>query len=381
MPANLRWTDPPNGGSPITGWSVRRTRSGTTTPVTPTGVLDAPITLSGVTYRWSWTDSAAVSGDTYTVAAVNSVGTGAYSSPAVTFTSAVSVGAGSWYDPQVQTAGLANFSAITPNATNGGPGPAVTVVDDPLGVLLSGTSNVRKVIRFAVTETTGTYVTGNPRAQVEGANILNATDKSDVYFGFSLMFPTNSGTLTGTFFPNELPLASAVGHTPGDHFFTFAEVYGPPYGGGSPWKLTMANDDTMIFQPPVSALGSYAKVWRLPPGAVIPRNQWLDFVWHEKLSTSSTVGFAEVWLNTGSGYTKLVYTDGSKRLYLATLDSTNWNGTGPDHLKLASYRGSRMHGAGVDSTYTHYAVAQRYGPSFASVDPSTYAAPVTTPPA
>ena len=302
---------------------------------------------------------------------------------------AVAAGAGSWYDPAVQTAGLANFSAVTPDAGHGGPDGVVDVIDDPAGVLLYGTSSVRKVLRFQVTETTGTYVTGAPRAQVEGANTLNAGDRSDVWLGFSLRFPTNSGGLTGTYFPDELPLASAVGHQPGDHFFTFAEVYGPPFNGGSPWKLGMANDDTMVFQPPVisytdasntTSIPASTKVWRLPPGAVIPRNQWLDFIWHQKLATSSTVGFAEVWLNTGSGYVKLTFSNGgttTQRLYLSTLNGTNWNGTGPDHFKLASYRGARMHGNAVDATYTHFAVAQRYGPTSQSVDPCTYGPPVS----
>lgn len=139
---------------------------------------------------------------------------------------------------------------------------------------------------------------------------------------------------------------------------TFAEVYGPPYAGGSPLRMGAQNGTTA----PAIVLGNGSTVpWR---ASSLQTNRWYDVVLHEKLSTSSSVGYAELWVNTGAGWTKQTLS-GQERLALATLGSSN-NG-GDNYHKIALYRMK-----GMFPSVTMYFADHKVGTSFNSVAPRSY---------
>jgi hypothetical protein len=63
--------------------------------------------------------------------------------------------------------------------------------------------------------------------------------------------------------------------------------------------------------------------------------RWIDFVIHTKMSTSSSVGFREQWVDTGAGFVKQMFADGTTRLMMQTVDGSN--GGGPNYSKLQLY--------------------------------------------
>lgn len=233
------------------------------------------------------------------------------------------------FDANVAQAGLGNYAATqNPNR--------ITIVNDPI----LGAS--RKVMNFTVFNTDD-QLTGNPRAQVETEHMFNAGD--EIWVGWCTLFPSS--------FPDSLPPGGAS-------WLTFAEVYGPPYDGASPVKfgmrsgqqaLTWQRNDTYAWDIP----------WEKGP---IQKNIWYDFVVHELLSTNGAVGFAEVYLNTGSGWVQQQLL-GQSRLYMSTLDASNSGGA--NYHKLALYYQSGMY-----TQLTLYHGEHRVGTSFDVVDPHSY---------
>lgn len=229
------------------------------------------------------------------------------------------------FDSAIATRGLSAYASVH-NAHR------ISVVDDPVR------GSARKVMKFTVHESDN-QLTGNPRAQAETAKQFD--DGDDIYIGFSMMFPSD--------YPSTLPAGG---------WMTFAEVYGPPYAGGAPIRIGAQNGSTA----PAMILGNGAAVpWRM---ASLQRNVWYDFVLRERLSFSASTGFVELWVNSGSGWTKQLLS-GRDRLPLATLGTAN--GGGANYHKIAAYRK-----AGMFPVVTHYFADHCISTSFAGAAPRSH---------
>ena len=84
-----------------------------------------------------------------------------------------------------------------------------------------------------------------------------------------------------------------------------------------------------------NATYGYDFAWRSP----IQRGRWTDFVCHVKMSSNASVGFVELYVNTGSGFQQQLL-KGQKRLYMKTMDASN--GGGANNFRLNSYRKAGM---------------------------------------
>jgi hypothetical protein len=61
----------------------------------------------------------------------------------------------------------------------------------------------------------------------------------------------------------------------------------------------------------------------------------VDFVIHTRMSTDSSVGFREQWVNTGNGFVKQTFADGTTKLMMQTVDASNAGG--PNYSKVQLY--------------------------------------------
>ncbi len=135
---------------------------------------------------------------------------------------------------------------------------------------------------------------------------------------------------------------------------------------GSP-QLVVRVDGSVVLPAygstaPAAILGNGSSVpWRLQ---CMQKNKWYDFVLHEKLSTSSSTGYVELWVNSGSGWVKQSL-NGQQRLALATLGSANSGGA--NYHKIALYRQK-----GMFNVVTAYFADHRIGTSFLSAAPRSY---------
>lgn len=244
------------------------------------------------------------------------------------------------FDADVADRGLAAYAAVHN-------GHRIEVVDDPgpLGA-------ARKVLRFEVHESDN-QLTGDPRAQAETPELFREGD--DIWIGYSTYFPAS--------WPDRLPPGS-------DNFVTFAEVYGPPFQGASPVKLSMrGGSEALTFQ------RNDTYDWDLPwEEGPIQKNTWYDWVVREKLSRDDDTGFVEIYRNTGAGW-EAVPLFGQTRLYTRTLDASN--SQGPQYHKIALYYAAGM---GLRSPLVMYFADHKVATSFALAAPRSYGAPPATPP-
>jgi hypothetical protein len=187
----------------------------------------------------------------------------------------------------------------------------ISVVNDPvLGAL-------RRVLKFTVYQS-DTGPTENPRAQLETAYNFNAGQ--DRYFGTSYYFPAG--------FPTSLPNGGWI--TVG------SQAYGPPYNGAEPVSLRVQNavdGSGAELRWQRNATYNWDIPWRGPKIADI-RGRWIDVVQRIKLSQDPSVGFVELWMNTGAGWVRQKL-NGQDRLYMKTMDASN-NG-GANNSRLALY--------------------------------------------
>lgn len=205
----------------------------------------------------------------------------------------------------------------------------ISVVDDPI------LGSRRKVAKFTVHDDMGAG--RNPRAQIEGpANLVRG---GEYWVGWS------------TLLPSDFPIIPSGG------WFTFQSIYGAPFAGAGPLGTRLGGNQ---FQFQRNA--NYD--WDLPWHQTIQPGRWTDFVYHVKLSPDPTVGFVEIYLNTGKGWAQQTLA-GQKRLYMKTLDSSNH--TGPNSFRVTSYRKQ-----GMFYVTTLYHAAPKVGPSFNAVAPSSY---------
>jgi hypothetical protein len=108
-------------------------------------------------------------------------------------------------------------------------------------------------------------------------------------------------------------------------FFSFAEIYGPPYNGSGPVSI-QASGNHFFLDTRVNTDEWNSPNWT--PGT------WSDFVLHVNFATDST-GYVQVYYD---GQLQTL-ANGTTTVNEATLlMGVNWNGTTPDHLSEQQYR-------------------------------------------
>ena len=109
------------------------------------------------------------------------------------------------------------------------------------------------------------------------------------------------------------------------YFLTFAEFYGAPYSGTSPFRLAIQGSNIVAS---ATANGKQTNLWQTP----MQTNVWYDFVYHEILSKNAAKGMVEVWLRKQgeTEFTHIVLPTNIPTITAANL-------TGPNYHKLACY--------------------------------------------
>jgi hypothetical protein len=211
----------------------------------------------------------------------------------------------------------------------------ISVVDDPI------LGSARKVAKLTVYDG-DTGPTENPRAQLEGPAMMNKG--GEYWVGWSTLLPSD--------FPTWLP---------SNGWLAFESIYGPPYAGAGPMATRVYNGSSQTeIRYSRSDTYGYDNPWR----TAINRGHWTDFAWHVKLSSDPSVGFVEIYMNTGSGWQQQLL-KGQKRLYMKTMDASN-NG-GANNFRLGNYR---LHG--MFNVVTLYHASPKIGTSFDAVAPHSY---------
>lgn len=212
----------------------------------------------------------------------------------------------------------------------------------------------RKVVRMLV-DNTDVGATPNPRVQLGLDNeIYGALPGDDVWVGFGLYLPAN--------FPEFPPPASGEQYS---GWWVFHEMYGFPASGQSAAVLGAygPGDKLMMNKRVNGQLTWQNRIWEMP----VQRSKWLDFVIHVKLSRHATIGFYEMWVNTGNGYVKQNI-GGSDKYYFSTLNDSHDRGANVSAIK--SYRKLDMF-----AQLETYMAEHRVGRSFQEVDPRSYSWP------
>jgi hypothetical protein len=229
--------------------------------------------------------------------------------------------------------------------------PAGTVmVQNPLPQP-GGMSNV---VKFTVADTSVSAncpvlgSPGDPNAMLIGRNIF--VPGMNVYIAFSIYLPVGFPRICTPYVPR--------------CFFSFAEVYGPPYDGSPPYAIMGANQHF--------ALGTLTNpdAWNSPkwvPG------RWNQFILHVKFETDRS-GFVQLYYN-GALQTLSGPSGPATTLYESTLvPGVNWNGSTPNHLSLQQYRS----GVVKMGTIVTYESGARVGPTLDSVLHFGRSAPLRT---
>jgi hypothetical protein len=210
----------------------------------------------------------------------------------------------------------------------------ISIEDDPI------LGSARKAMKFTVYDS-DTGPTEDPRAQVETPASL--TSGQEFWAGWSTLFPSD--------WPS---LPCGVGA-----WLTVESVYGKPYSDASPVHLGMRGCSGALTWQRNSTYG-----WDIPWEVPITRGKWMDFTIHERLSQDASVGFVEIYLNTGSGWQQQKL-NGQPRLYMKTLDSSNYIGPNDMHLELYRMKG-------MFDKLSVYHAAHKIGTSFSAVAPHSY---------
>jgi hypothetical protein len=175
---------------------------------------------------------------------------------------------------------------------------------------------------------------GHPNGQILSPPLFKPGDNA--YIGFSEYLPANFPSICTPY---------VLGC-----FFSFAEVYGPPYLGSPPFGLEFIGRHFFL------GTRANSDAWNSPN---VANGMWNDFVLHVNFATDNS-GYIELWFNG----VQQTFANGSTRLYEATLmPGVNWNGTTPDHLSLQEYRGA----APSYGTLSTFNTGARIGTTYASV--------------
>ena|GEM_PF-1526759 len=182
---------------------------------------------------------------------------------------------------------------------------AIREVADPLG---SGSS----IFSFTVKESDVYPITPteNPRAQALSPSFIDPGE--EFWLRTKLMLPTD--------FPQV------------DGWMCLSQVYGPPFGGPSPWQIGIRGNKLMWQR---NGTYKYDIAWEMP----LPRGRWVDVLVHQRFASD---GWVEMWVDgervtffQNSSYNPSGVAP-TQRLAMATRDASN-NG-GPNHAKIMQYR-------------------------------------------
>lgn len=145
----------------------------------------------------------------------------------------------------------------------------------------------------------------------------------------------------------------------GDHVMLH-EIYGPPFNAAGPNAFRLMNDSFTLH---VDALGNQLgeKSWETP----ILYDQFVDFAFHYKMSKNASVGFVELYMNSGSGWVQQ-QVKGQLKPYYATMTEANNGGNNYSTIKV-SYAQHSVREI-VNVIYSSHKV----GSSLSAVDPKNY---------
>jgi hypothetical protein len=211
----------------------------------------------------------------------------------------------------------------------------ISIVDDPV------LGSARKVAKFTVYDA-DVGPTSNPRAQLEAP--ANMSEGNEYWVGWSSLLPSDFPAVLAPF-----------------GWVTLESVYGPPFDGAGPISTRIQNGSAGAE---VRWQRNRTYDWDMPFRIALPRGRWVDYVWHVKMSSDPSVGFAEVYVNSGDGYEQQLL-NGQSRLYMKTFDSSN--GAGANNFRLANYRME-----GMLDVLTVYHASPKVGTSFDAVAPHSY---------
>jgi hypothetical protein len=98
----------------------------------------------------------------------------------------------------------------------------------------------------------------------------------------------------------------------------------------------------------------------------------VDFVIHTRMSTDSSVGFREQWVNTGNGFVKQTFADGTTKLMMQTVDASNAGGPNYSKVQLYFNDNAFVSPDNPTGTATVYFAGHRIGTRFDAVAPRSY---------
>jgi hypothetical protein len=207
---------------------------------------------------------------------------------------------------------------------------AIAVVPDPLG-------GEEPSFEFTVDEGDVYPITptGNPRAQALTPAVIE--DGDEIWLMTKFMLPRDFPSVPG--------------------WMSLISIYGPPYGGASPWQIDIKNDE---FRWQRNGTYAYDLPWKMP----LVRGRWIDVLLHQRFATD---GWVEMWIDGQriEFFAPDDYNPGghpsTNRLAMATMDSSN--GGGPNSAKIMQYRQ-----LGMFDSATIYFGALRVGSTRAAVE-------------
>jgi hypothetical protein len=234
------------------------------------------------------------------------------------------------FDADYATKGLTAYPTIQHRET-------ASVVDDPvLGA-------ARKVLKLTVPDT-AIGPTENPRGQLQSPSVLPAD--ADFWFGWATLFPAD--------FP-VMPIASSG-------FLNVFQVHGAPFAGSPSFSIGLRATGDDQFGWHRNNTYNVDHPWLRP----LLRNVWFDFAVRMKLSNDPAVGFVELYLNDGTGWTQQLL-HGQSRLHFKSWDAAV-QGIGPQRTDIQLYRK-----VGMFASVTVYHAAHKIGASFNAVAPNSHA--------
>lgn len=228
----------------------------------------------------------------------------------------------------------ADFAAKPPEQVYAMINPAAaSSVNDPI------LGSARKVMRIDANDDT-TLDVGDPAGKVrcQGQAPFVFGPGHEVWLGISFLFPSS------------FPVVPAGG------WMVMHEFHGPPFNGGSPNDFTVIPGDRLAYK------DGFKEGWSTP----LLRDTWIDLVLRVRFSNVPARGFAELWMNTGSGWVAQKFPNGSNRLNYASIGVSNsrgFTGSQPKHY--------RKRGMWAGTVTTYYA-DHRIGTNFDAVRPRTY---------
>ncbi len=239
---------------------------------------------------------------------------------------------------------------------------SATIMDDPI------LGSARKALKLTVhnySQDPTSSTSPKHRAQAESPSVIGLSD--DVYIGFSLLLPKTFPTIhnRGLVSPTTSSMQAAL-HS----------IYGAPFGGSSTQQLgiTRSEPDQAIRLLRNSSY-NYDNPWSMQAERGTSEDiagRWIDFVIHTKMSSNGSIGFREQWVNTGSGFVKSTFANGTTKLMMRTVDSSN--NSGPNYSKVQLYYNDNAFVTpdNPNGTATVYYADHKIGTSFDVVAPRSY---------